>query len=231
VGIEGVEQDGAAPVDRERERLEALLIEAQVYVSTRQLDLKAELFGNEVVMSGHFIVAGASGPFDNFQIEAKFSAGFPFAEPRVFETGGRIPRIVDRHIYEGSGRCCTGVWEEAFLNPAVRSVAGFMDILVNDYFVSQTYYETNERWPYGDRSHGKLGVVEACCDLLGIEQEPRVCLDMMAYLAGLPWKGHRSCMCGSGTRFRHCHRHHLEHVSSRIPRFVIIGLFRRLTAK
>lgn len=231
MGIERVEQDGAAPVELERARLEKLLIEAQNYVASRQLDLRGDLIGNEVVMSGHFIVTGDSGPFDSFQIEASFTAGFPYVEPKVFETGGRIPKIADRHIYEGSGRCCTGVWEEAVLNPAVQSLAGFMDVLVNDFFVSQTYYEANERWPYGDRSHGGLGVFEACCDLLGIEREPRACVDMMAYLAGLPWKGHRPCMCGSGSRFRNCHRHHLDQVSQRVPQFAIIGLFRKLTAK
>ncbi|MGF1614282.1 MAG: hypothetical protein ACFCVA_10340 [Gammaproteobacteria bacterium] len=177
MGIEGLDQEGAAPVAVDQQRLEALLIEAKHYVTNRQLDLQASLVGDEVVISGHFIVTGADGPFDSFEIEVRFRVDFPLAEPRVFETGGRVPKVADRHIYEGSGRCCTGVWEEAFLNPAVHSIAGFMDTLVNDYFVSQTYFEVNQSWPYGDRSHGKLGVLEACCDLLGIAQDPKVCID------------------------------------------------------
>lgn len=231
MGVEGVDQEGAKPVEGDQQQLEKLLVEAQAYVTNRQLDMHAALVGKEVIIDGHFIVSGVDGPFDSFQIEVRFRPEFPLSEPAVFETGGRIPKIPDRHVFDGSERCCTGVWEEAYLKPAVHSVAGFMVTMVNDYLVSQTYFEVNGSWPYGDRSHGKLGVIEACCDLIGIDHDPKLCIDMMFYLAGLPCKGHRPCMCGSGKRFRNCHRPHLADVSRRVPLNVIFSLLDKIRSK
>lgn len=231
MGVESVTTEKAAPLSPDQQRLSALLTEADEYVATRQLDMQADLVSGEVTVSGHFIVSGVNGPFDSFQIEVRFGPQFPIYEPTMFETGGRIPKIADRHVYEGSERCCTGVWEEAFLDPTVHSVAGFMDNVVNDYLVGQTYFEANGSWPYGDRSHGKLGVIEASCDLIGIDHNPKLCIDMMFYLAGLPWKGHRPCMCGSGIRFRNCHREHLDEVSRRVPDWIVRRLLERLRAK
>lgn len=231
MGVEGVTKEKAGLLSSDQQRLGELLAEADAYVATRQLDMQAALTSGEVTISGHFIVSGANGPFDSFQLEVRFRPQFPISEPTMFETGDRIPKIADRHVYEGSERCCTGVWEEAFLDPAIHSVAGFMDNVVNDYLVSQTYFEANGSWPYGDRSHGKLGVIEACCDLLGIDRDPKLCIEMMFYLAGLPFKGHRPCMCGSGIRFRNCHREHLDEIFRRLPDWIVRRLLERLRAK
>ena len=233
MGVEGIKPENAEPVGQDQQRLGELLIEAQGYVAARQLDMHATLVGDEVVIAGHFIVSGVQGqgPFDSFEIEVRFKSDFPFSEPTMFETAGRIPKIPDRHVFDGSGRCCTGVWEEAYLNAAVHSVSGFMDVMVNDYLVSQTVFEANASWPYGERSHGKLGVIEACCDLIGIDHDPKLCIDMMFYLAGLPWKGHHPCMCGSGDRFRNCHRPHLDSVSQRVPFGVIMSLLNKIRSK
>lgn len=228
--VERITTESAGPTSPDQQRLNELLAEAEAYVATRQLDMQAYVTSDEVTISGHFIVSGANGPFDSFQIEVRFGPQFPISEPTMFEIGGRIPRIADRHVYEGSERCCTGVWEEAFLDPAVHYVAGFMDTIVNDYLVGQTNFEANGCWPYGDRSHGKLGVIEACCDLIRIDYNSKLCTDMMFYLAGIPWKGHRPWMCGSGIRFRSCHREHLDEVSRRVPFWIIRRLLDRLRA-
>jgi len=42
---------------------------------------------------------------------------------------------------------------------------------MHDYFVSQTYYETNGEWPFGERSHDGLGVLESYADLMGLDRD------------------------------------------------------------
>lgn len=210
-----------SPVPLEADQLHELLSLAQDFVATRQNDLVATIEGDEVLLRGAFIVTGAGGPFDAYHIEARFSESFPRSEPKVFETAGRVPRLADRHVYETSGRCCTCVWEEWLSSEPPHTLEAFMQGPVNDYFVSQTHFEKTGEWPYGERSHGRLGVFEACCDLLGIkrdvfEQDIRTCIGLMFYMAEPNLKGHRPCPCGSGGKFRSCHRDRLNDLSNRV---------------
>jgi hypothetical protein len=196
--------------------LQELLAQAHIVTGSMQTSLIASIEDDAVVLRGEFIVSGISGPFDHFSIEIHFPDGYPDTEPKVFETGGRIARIADRHIYESSGRCCTCVWEEWLSRNSAPTLFDFLCGPVNDFLVSQCYFEAHGTWPYGDRSHGNLGVFEAACDLLGIEPNVEVSLRMLMYLAGDHLKGHMPCPCGNGKRFRDCHRNSLNETAKRI---------------
>lgn len=221
MGREGLIQQGTFVAAPEVSALDDLFLQAQAYVANLQGDLKATVDAGEVLLSGAFIASGGGNAIDAYWIEARFSDSFPSAEPKVFEVGGRVPRIADRHVYESSGRCCTCVWEEWILGEPPHTLESFMQGPVNDYFVSQLHFEQTGIWPYGERSHGSVGVFEACCDLLGItrdvfEHDIRTCINLLFYLAEPGLKGHRPCPCGSGDKFRSCHRTDLENLARRV---------------
>lgn len=216
----------------------AIFDEAKAFTATHQCDLVATLEEQDVVLRGAFIVTGPSGPFDHFSIEARFSPDFPNDEPKIFEIGGRIPKLADRHVYESSGRCCICVWEEWLVRNRIRTLEGFMRGPANDYFVSQRHFELHNSWPYGERSHGEIGVFEAACELLNIEPNAdvalniRACIGLLVFVqAGKPLKGHNPCPCGNGMKFRDCHRDKLNAIAENLTPDLAMRLLGRMTPK
>ncbi len=197
--------------------------EVQQAVAKHQPELSVARIDRFIVLEGPFLVYGKDGPsntlngvFDSYQIKAGIPAGFPEKEPVVFEEGGRIPRISDRHVFPKDGSCCLGVWEEWLLTAPDHRFASFLTGPMHDYFVSQTYYEAHGVWPFGERSHGKLGVLEAYGDLLGIALNETTIAEYLKLLSRQTIKGHTLCPCGSGLRLRKCHLEDLYQLRQKI---------------
>tara|TARA_R110002124_G_scaffold285595_1_gene464348 strand:+ start:1045 stop:1494 length:450 start_codon:yes stop_codon:yes gene_type:complete len=131
----------------------------------------------------------------------------------VFETGGRIPKIADRHVFEDDKNCCLGVWEEWLFKSQDRSASSFIVGPLHDYFLSQCWYEATSEWPFGDRSHGNLGVLEEFCELLSIDVDHGQAVSHLKLLCRKTIKGHAACPCGSGKRLRSCHSKKLADLS------------------
>lgn len=169
-----------------------------------QPELTASLVKGDICISGNLICAGDEGPFDSFEILAVLPIGFPLKEPFVWETGERIPRTADRHIYPKPGNCCLCVWEEWLCG---KPKVGFEDFLVgplHSYFVSQSIFEMTGKWPFGERSHDRQGLDQALAELLS--EIPNALIDRaLAILSQPKIKGHARCPCGSGQRLRNCH--------------------------
>lgn len=58
--------------------------------------------------------------------------------------------------------------------------------------------------PFGELSHGGLGILEYYQDLFEIQDRRRV-LKMIQILAEDNYRGHTRCPCGKGKRLRDCH--------------------------
>lgn len=134
---------------------DALYSEVQKAVAQHQPELSVSRTERLIILEGQFLACGPDGPvdtpdgvFDSYKIQAGVTAGFPAEEPVVFETGGRIPRIADRHVFPEGGNCCLGVWEEWLLTAPDHRFETFLTGPMHDYFVSQTHFEVNGSWPY-----------------------------------------------------------------------------------
>jgi hypothetical protein len=188
-----------------------------------------------VRISGKFVVASsnqdtAEGAIDQFDVLILIAKDFPRREPVVFETGNRIPREVDRHCYT-NGACCVGVWDEWRVGNVKPTISAFLEGPVRNFFLSQIYFEIHGRWPFGERSHGDAGIREACVDMLGIRNDPKLIMRYLRVLAGLWPKGHWLCPCGSNRRIRHCHRDALSVLHEKIRPFIARRLLNKLKAK
>lgn len=197
--------------------LDGLLTDVQRAVDSHQPELTVSRTDRFIILEGWFVISGPEGPFDAYEVKAAITSGFPIEEPVVFEQGGRIPRTLDRHVFPERGDCCLGVWEEWLLTAPDHRFETFLTGPMHDYFVSQSYFETNGIWPFGERSHGLLGVVEAYSDLLEVAPDADIITAYLDLLALRQIKGHQICPCGSGRLVRHCHRDDLQRLSSRIP--------------
>lgn len=190
--------------------------EVQQAVAKHQPELTVSRTDSLIILEGLFVVSGPAGPFDSYQIKAGITSGFPAEEPVVFEEGGRIPRIADRHVFPEHGNCCLGVWEEWLLTAQDHGFDTFLTGPMHDYFVSQTYFEVDGVWPFGERSHGRLGMLEAYADLLGIALDVKLIANYLNVLSRETIKGHVFCPCGSGRRLRQCHVADLERLRRKI---------------
>lgn len=197
-------------------------------VAAHQPELSVSTWKGYVVLEGALIVSGPDGPFDAYKVQVAVPPEYPWEEPEVFETGGRIPRIADRHVFEESGLCCLGVWEEWLLRSRDISAASFLTGPLHDYFLSQSWFEEKGEWPFGDRSHGRLGVMEAFCAMLGVPLNRDLAIAHLKLLSRTRLKGHALCPCGSGKRLRNCHKPELEDLRERIAPHMAKRMLKRL---
>lgn len=200
-----------------------------------QPKLSAVRDGPDVVVSGNYLllengeISNPAGPISEYDIRVVLSDRYPISEPKVFEIGGRIPRSLDRHV-NSNGECCIAVWENWLIRAEDHSFKAFMDGPLYEFFLSQYWFEKTGKWPFGEWTHGPMGLVEAYAHALGIPNE-QTCLIYYLRLLSLDWpKGHWRCPCGSGKLLRHCHRDELMVLHERVPPRLAARMLRRLTS-
>lgn len=190
-------------------------------------ELRAVLENGTIFVRGSFPVIHNGELLDRFQIEVLLPNSFPNSVPALRETAGRIPHRPDRHVNAG-GEACPIVPEEWLLQPAEqRTLLGFLDGPVRNFFVGQALVEQGLPWPAGERLHGRTGLIQAYGEILGIsdtEAIPRY-LDCLSHQR---IKGHWDCPCGGGKKLRHCHLNEIKELQKKVPRFVAQSAFDRL---
>lgn len=185
-------------------------------VKAHQPELSISCCEDIIILEGPFVLSGPKGPFDFYEVRLCVPANFPCQGPVVFETGGRVPKVVDRHVFPKHGNCCLGVWEEWLLTAPVRSFEAFLTGPLHDYFVSQSWFDAKGEWPYGDRAHGENGIIESYAEILGVSNDVGVVAEYLRLLSKARAKGHYPCPCGSGRRLRNCHRDQITELRDRI---------------
>ena len=161
----------------------------------------------QAVVKGVMNAIGDVGYSVNLLIPDRYPQGIPIqrCDPK------EIPWDIDRHVYPRAGVACLCVPSEyRFHWPHGSNLADFLRDLVQPFFVGQAYYQAHGRWPAGaERSHGRVGVIEAYRDILS-SLEPvtseKIQRVMQLLVRKNHPKGHEICPCGSGRRLRHCHR-------------------------
>ncbi|MET0461957.1 MAG: SEC-C domain-containing protein [Chitinophagaceae bacterium] len=143
---------------------------------------------------------------DSFDIEIHPTELFPYRFPAVFETGGKIPKNIDWHVFESSGKCCIRVGaEEAFICKNGISLIEFVTMEVLPYFFNQTFRRLNGFF-IRERSHGLLGAVEFYLEKMR-EADIFKMIKYLEFICTCKEPGRTSlCFCGSGLKYRKCHR-------------------------
>ena len=114
-----------------------ILKEVEDAVGKHQPEFVVAASNDHIKLEGPFVVSAPTGHYDSFEVKAGVFPGFPWVEPVVFETGGRIPKEADRHVFPKHGVCCLGVWEEWLLVAPDQTFEAFLTGVMHDYFVSQ----------------------------------------------------------------------------------------------
>lgn len=183
-------------------------------------DLIVRQRGDSIVAEGTFSLFENGKAADQFAVRVELPPESPKGYPTLFEIGGRIPAIPDRHVNEGAMSCCVlAVDELLFKYPNGCSLLDFLRGPVRDFFISQSYFESNQDWPFGARSHGLEGRVEFYAEQVGCH-DVAVGLRVLFLIAAATASSKADCPCGSRRRLRRCHREVIRHLRERIPRRV-----------
>lgn len=86
------------------------------------------------------------------------------------------------------------------------SMVSFYYDYIEPYFFSYEYYCRYGYFPFGDREHGLIGVIDSYCDIMGIS-DYKIAIALLNDIATdkYIYRGHLNCPCGSGLKARNCH--------------------------
>ncbi|WKL43728.1 hypothetical protein [Flavobacterium sp. ZE23DGlu08] len=163
---------------------------------------------------GAIILADESGSIeDTYQIEIKAVIDYPYSFPLLFETGGRIPRNIDWHIFEKNGNCCIASPPEEYIlcNTGI-DLLQFIENQVKNYFYSQTFRNQNGYF-LKERPHGSKGWIEFFEETFMTENIFNIEFGLNQILEGKKIDRVSDCFCGSGKKYRKCHKKSYEVLS------------------
>jgi hypothetical protein len=167
-------------------------------------DLVVTVENDQVIVAGPFPLMDGPVELDRYHISVELPLDFPDGVPILREVGGRIPPDPDHHV-NPDGTACLFVSGERWLHwPRGSSFSQFLEGPVRSHLIGQALTELGQQWPYGERTHGARGVLEAYGDMLGEEDQDTIAR-YVRVLARTKLRRHRNCPCGSGRPLRDCH--------------------------
>ena len=142
--------------------------------------------------------------YDDYHLKIVVPADFPTHMPSVFDTNNDVPEEFMHFLNDGS--FCLGAYCDlrSFLD-AHPSLVSFIDEIVMSYLYSASYYRVYGTFPYGARSHGTEGIIEAYRERYKTDNDLLLTRLLLRLIGKTPYRGHSPCPCGSGKHLRNCH--------------------------
>lgn len=161
---------------------------------------------NLPIISGELDLMDENGILkDIYSIEIHPTQDYPDHFPHVFETGGKIPKNIDWHVYESDGHCCIKTLSEEILTCKNGiTISSFIENEVKPYFFNQTFRRL-QGYFLNERSHGVSGEIETFKSILRTDN----ILNVAQWLLFISKRQEPirvdKCFCGS-SKYRQCHR-------------------------
>ncbi len=158
------------------------------------------------IIRGNIVLCDEGGSIiDRYEVEIVPVENYPFYFPLVFETAGRIPINIDWHMFPDGHCCIKALPEELLLCKQGITLEWFIKTQVRPYFFNQKHKEVHGYF-LNERSHGSQGNIDFFEEVF----QTRNLKDIVKYLAKIksriePGRS-ANCFCGSGVKYRHCHR-------------------------
>lgn len=123
--------------------------------------------------------------------------------PYVLDIGNQIDSDYPHRYVDG--KLCL----ETDTNIRIRFIDGFfleiwMSEYVETYFFSYEFYQRYGEFPFGERGHGWIGIIQTYSDFFN-EADGAKTIKIMASISNDKYRGHALCPCGSGQKLRSCH--------------------------
>lgn len=159
------------------------------------------------LLSGNIHLQSEKGTLiDSYLLKIVSIPEYPNRFPHVFETGGRIPTNIDWHVYPNDGHfCISSIPEEILICRKGINLKCFIKDHIKPFLFNQKYREDNGFF-LKERPHGQEGTIEFFTEIFNTD-------DLMAIAKSLSFIKQRKvpnrvslCFCGSGQKYRKCHR-------------------------
>jgi hypothetical protein len=156
-------------------------------------------------LSGLLSIKNGNEIIDTYSIRITPQPDYPNRFPFVFETMGKIPINIDWHVFSDGHFCLCTIPEELLKCKKGFSLCDFIETEVKPYLFNQTF-----RREYGffnhERKHGFEGELEYYKEILGLKDVIDLARFFISILNRKKPKRTDLCFCGSGNKFRNCHR-------------------------
>lgn len=148
---------------------------------------------------------------NEYSVEIVIDDNFWLLGPSIYEKNGQLKNAY-AHI-NMNGSLCVAAFSEVFefiSENREENKGEIIELWVNNfvvpYFFSYEYFQEYRVYPFGDRSHGSLGVLEYYKEIFGVNNIKQV-IDLGIYIiSSKQYRGHVQCPCNSGSRVRSCHK-------------------------
>lgn len=157
------------------------------------------------VITGKILLKEQEMFIDAYEVRITPTPDYPNRFPLVFETGGRLPLNIDWHVFP-DGHCCIKSYsEEIYMCRQGISLQDFIGGQLVPYFFNQKCRELNGFF-LQERKHGDAGNLQFFEEIfqtsdLGIIGRGLLTL----WENGIPNRV-SECFCGSGKKYRKCHK-------------------------
>lgn len=163
---------------------------------------------NEIVIEGNYNInaqmEGAHHIEETYELKLVIDKNHPRLIPKVFETGGKIPRAPDYHINH-DGSFCLGseikVKSVLFDKPDIVS---FSENLLTPFLYSICHKIKFNSLPYGELDHGENGLIDDYQQLFGVKDKQSVLWALEALGRRKRDANKLPCSCGCGERLGKC---------------------------
>jgi hypothetical protein len=159
-------------------------------------------------LRGPFDIFDDDGKFwESYEIEIRFQKGFPKRFPKLFEVGGKIPKIPDWHVNPtDNSSCITVTPDEMLICRNGITVTSFILEYVRPHLANQTHRRQEGFYANGEYGHGQEGLWQFYENELGTKDKSEI-LRFLNIIANSTKPGKKSpCFCGSGQKYPKCHR-------------------------
>jgi len=142
---------------------------------------------------------------DSFQLEITVFSDFPRSAPEVKELEKRVRDVNYRgHVYSDRTLCLEVNTRIIIELDSTPRLSYFSERFIKPYLLGFLYYQKHQRFPFGDYSHGSVGLLEFYCREFNVDSRLKA-KQLLGLVFDDNFKGHRDCPCGSGKRYRNCH--------------------------
>lgn len=142
---------------------------------------------------------------DFYKIKIEVKDGYPNNLPLVYETAQRIPSNIDWHVFPDGHCCIVTPPEETLICKKGITLAEFITKYVLPYFYNQLFRELNGYFLH-ERSHGNEGIKEFFFSKFETLDSQKISMLLLFIAKKKEPKRTTLCFCGSGKKYRKCHR-------------------------
>jgi hypothetical protein len=164
------------------------------------------------VISGKILLKEQDMFIDAYEVRIIPTLDYPNRFPLVFETAGRLPHNIEWHVFP-DGHCCIKSYpEEIYMCRQGLSLQDFIGGQLVPYFFNQKYRELNGFF-LQERKHGDAGSLQFFEDIFHTSDLRIIGRGLLSlWENGLPNRV-SECFCGSGKKYRKCHKEALLKMS------------------